>query len=97
MCLGKSILHLKNWPLPGHAIDSLNEAKIFCLLSFLQILTFDSRFSFAIEKHCDCISLVDARAFRGSKETEGIELSLQQGKPWSKEGYVISVKGCLDC
>ena len=91
MCLCKSILHLKNWPLPGRAVDSLNEAKIFCLLNFLQILTFSNRFSFAIEKHCDRLSLVDAHALRDSKETEGIELSLQRGKPWSKEGYVIGV------
>ena len=77
MCLCKSILHLKNLPLPGHAVDSLNEAKIFCLLDFLQILTFDCRVSFAIEKHCDYLSLVDAHALGGSKETEGIELLLQ--------------------
>ena len=76
MCLCKSILHLKNWSLPGHAVDSLNEAKIFCLLSFLQILTFDSCFSFTIEKHCDRLSLVDVHAPVGSKETEGIELML---------------------
>ena len=80
MCLCKSIFHLKNWPLPGHAVDSLNEAKIFCLLNFLQILTFDRHVSFAIEKHCDCLSLVDAHTLGGSKETEGIKLSLQQGK-----------------
>ena len=91
MCLCKSILHLKNWSLPGHAVDSLNEAKIFCLLNLLQILTFNSRFSFTIEEHCDHLSLVDAHALGGSKETEGIELLLQQGKPWIKEGYVIGV------
>ena len=77
MCVCKSILHLKNWPLPGCAVDSLNEAKIFCLLNFLQILTFDHHVSFAIEENCDHLSLVDAHALEGSKETEGIELSLQ--------------------
>ena len=77
MCLCKSIFHLKNWPLPGRAVDSLNEAKIFRLLNFLPILTFDSHFSFATEKHCDRLSLVDVHALGGSKETEGIELLLQ--------------------
>ena len=91
MCLCKSILHLKNWSLPGHAVDSLNEAKIFCLLNLLQILTFDSCFSFAIEEHCDHLSLVDAHALGGSKEAEGIELSLQRGRSWSKESYVIGI------
>ena len=91
MCLCKSVLHLKNWLLPGHAVDSLNEAKMFCLLNFLQILTFDNCFSFAIEKHCDRLSFVDAHALRNSKKTEGIELSLQQGKPWSKKSYIIGV------
>ena len=81
MCLYKSILHLKNWLLPGCAVDSLNEAKMFCLLNFLQILTFDRHVSFAIEKHCDRLSLVDVHAFGGSKETEGIKLSLQRSKP----------------
>ena len=64
-------------PLPEHAIDSLNEAKIFCLLNFLQILTFDCGVSFAIEEYCDRLSLVDAHALGGSKETEGIKISLQ--------------------
>ena len=77
MCFCKSILHLKSWPLPGCAVDSLDEAKIFCLLKFLQILTFDHRVSFAIEKNCERLSLVDVHALGGSKETEGIELSLQ--------------------
>ena len=75
MCLRKSILHSTNWSLPGCAVDSLNEAKIFCLLNLLQILTFNCRVSYAIEKHGDHLSLVDAHAFGGSKDTEGIELS----------------------
>ena len=77
MCLCKSILHLKNWPLPGLAVDSLNETKIFCLLNFLQILTFDSHFSLAVEDHWNRLSLVDVHALGGSTEAEGIELSLQ--------------------
>ena len=77
MCLCKSILHLKNWPLPGRAVDSLNEAKIFCLLNLLKNLTFNSRISFAVEEHCNRLSLVDAHALGSSKEAEGIELSLQ--------------------
>ena len=91
MCLCKSILHLKNWPLPELAVDSLNGAKIFCLLNFLQILTFDSHFSFAVEEHCSRLPLVDAHALGGSKEAEGIELSLQGYKSWSKESYVIGI------
>ena len=91
MCLCKSISHLKNWSLPGREVDSLNEAKIFCLLNLLEDLTFDNHFPIAVEEHRDCLSLVDAHALGGSKETEGIELSLQQGKPWSKESYIISV------
>ena len=77
MCLCKSILHLNNWPLPGRAVDSLNEAKVFCLLNLLKDLTFDSHFSFAVEEHCNRLSLVDVHALGGSKKTEGIELSLQ--------------------
>ena len=77
MCLCKSILHLKNWSLPGRAVDSLNEAKIFGLLNLLKNLTFDSHLSFAVEEHCNHLSLVDAHALGGSKEAEGIELSLQ--------------------
>ena len=91
MCLSKSILHLKNWSLPGRAVDSLNEAKVFCLLNLLKDLTFDSPFSFAVEEHCNRLSLVDAHALGGSKEAEGIELSLQRGKSWSKESYVIGI------
>ena len=91
MCLCKPILHLKNWSLPGPAVDSLNEAKVFCLLNLLKALTFDSHFSFAVVEHCNCLSLVDAHALRGSKEAEGIELSLQRGRSWSKENNIISI------
>ena len=91
MRLCKSILHLKNWSLPGRAVDSLNEAKVFCLLNLLKDLTFDSHFFFAVEEHCNHLSLVDAHALGGSKEAEGIELSLQRGRSWSKENNVISI------
>ena len=91
MCLCKSILHLENWSLPGRAVDSLNEAKLFCLLNLLKNLTFNSHFSFAVEEHCKRLSLVDVHALGGSKEAEGIELSLQRGKSWSKESYVIGI------
>ena len=62
--------------LPGCAVDSLNKAKVFHLLNLLQILTFNSRVSFAIEKHGDHLSLVDVHALGGSEEAEGIELLL---------------------
>ena len=84
MCLCKSILHLKSWSLPGRAVDFMNEAKVFCLLNLLKDLTFDSHFSFAVEEHRKRLSLVDVHALGGSKEAEGIELSLQRGRPWSK-------------
>ena len=91
MCLCKSILHLKNRSLPGRAVDSLNEAKVFCLLNLLKDLTFDSHLSFAVEEHCNHLSLVDAHALGGSEEAEEIKLSLQQGRSWSKENNVISI------
>ena len=76
MCLCKFTLHLKNWSLPGRAVNSLNEAKVFCLLNLLKDLTFDGHSSFAVEEHCNHLSLVDAHALGGSKEAEGIELTL---------------------
>ena len=91
MRLCKSILHLKSWSLPGRAVDSLNEAKVFCLLNLLKDLTFDSRFSFAVEEHCNRLSLVDVHALGGSKEAEGIKLSFQRGKFWIKESYVVGI------
>lgn len=62
--------------LPGCAVDSLNKAKVFHLLNLLQILTFNSRVSLAIEKHGYHLSLVDVHALGGSEEAEGIELLL---------------------
>ena len=76
-CPSKSILHLTNWSLPGRAVDPLNEAKIFCLLNLLQLLTFHSRGAFAVEKHGNRLFLVDAHAFGGSKEAKRIKLALQ--------------------
>ena len=69
----------------------MNEAKIFRLLNLLKNLTFDSRFSFAVEEHCNHLSLVNGHALGGSKEAEGVELSLQGGKSWSKESYIIGI------
>ena len=70
LCLSKSILHLTYWSLPGHAVDSLNETKIFCLLDLLQFLTIHSRIAFAVEKLGNRLCLVDAHVFGGSKEAE---------------------------
>ena len=68
---------MKNWSLPWRAVNSLDKAKIFCLLNLLEDLTFDNHFPIAVEEHRDCLSLVDAHALGGGKEAEGIELSLQ--------------------
>ena len=77
MCFCKPILHLKNWTLPWRAVDSLNEAKLFCLFNLLKDLTYSNHFSVAVEEHCDRFSFVDVHALGGGKEAKGFELSLQ--------------------
>ena len=69
-------MHLTNKSFPGCSVDSLNEVKIFHLLNLLQVLTFDCRVSFAVEKHGDRLSFVDAHGLGGGEETKGIELFL---------------------